>query len=157
MYKTTILLIVIAVLCLGILLYLVPWQTRVDVTLNATKLDKDGNELGAAQIILQGEKSDYLFQPSYISLDVTIEGRSVNFNTDGYQNRSGAEIQKYSHFDYYYITLIGYDGQDLCWLPVNISPDLTRWMLYDFANETYYVASVNETDTAQSLWDYFRQ
>ena len=156
MYKSIILLIIIAVLIVGFLLYAIPLQTNIDLTLNATKLDKDGNELGAAQIILQGEKSDYLFQPSYISLDVTIEGRSVNFNTDGYQNRSGAEIRKYSHHDYYYIIPTGFEGQELCWLPVYISPDLTRWMLYDSANETYYVASVNETDTAQSLWEYFK-
>lgn len=156
MYKTTILLIVIALLIISFLLYAIPWQTSIDLTLNATKLDKEGNALGTAQIALRGEKLDFLFQPSCISLDVTMEGRSVNFNTDGYQNRSGAEIQKYSHRDDYYINLTGFEGQELCWLLVYISPDLTRWMLYDYKGEAYYVASVNETDTAQDLWDYFK-
>ena len=155
MYKTTIVLIVIAVLCIGALLYFIPWQTNIDLTLQATKLDKEGNDLGTAEITIQGAKYDYLMQSTAIGLDITIEGNPVQFNTDGYPRRDGTELGDLNLMGCYSITLTGIKDNQVKWLLVYISPDLTRWMLYDYDGEAYYVGSVNKTDSAQSLWDYF--
>ena len=54
-----------------LLVCILPWTTPVKKTLNAVKLDAEGNELGTVQIQLEGKKRDYLFRTDRFDVDIT--------------------------------------------------------------------------------------
>ena len=68
--KRIITLIVIIAVLIGALLYFVPWPTRVNLTLDAAKLDQNGNVVDNVTITINGVRLNYLFRED--SLDVNI-------------------------------------------------------------------------------------
>ncbi len=69
--KRIIVRVLIIALIVGVLLYFVPWPTRVNLSLNAAKLNSNGEPVGQSPIIIKGWRLDYLFQPD--QLDVNIQ------------------------------------------------------------------------------------
>ena len=160
MYKTTILLIVIAVLCLGILLYFIPWQTRVDVTLNAIKFDEDLNEVGSSQIVIQGNRLDYLFRTP--ALDVNISSFDkysvIKASSDASGNEGTISASPWGE----YLT-VGYGAyiatqNSMAFLKVYFSPEYDRWVIRSVDDEGtfYYLADTNSELDMNEFISYFK-
>ena len=66
----------ICVICLAVvaaivvLLYCFPRQTLIDITLDAVKLDEDGNEIGTAQLHLTGRYVNYFILEDQLELSI---------------------------------------------------------------------------------------
>ena len=68
--KRIITIVLIVVVLIGALLYFLPWPTCVNLTLNAAKLDKDGNAVGNSTITIKGVMLDYLFQEDCLNVSI---------------------------------------------------------------------------------------
>lgn len=165
--RNGILLSVIAViLLLALALYFIPLPTRVGLTLEATKLDSEGNELGTVQIKMSGYKFDYLFQLD--RLDVFIQGfeNYAWMKASDYNHITGAilklnlpEEYKDREPEWMYSYYGGpYANNDRTFsATVAFSPDLDRWLICNDTDNVYYIASVSGNDTVADLVEYFHQ
>ena len=61
---------VLAVLVIAALLYFVPRSTPVELSFHVVKLDKNGKDLGTAEVAIRGKKLDYLFQDSRLDVEI---------------------------------------------------------------------------------------
>ena len=166
--------VIAVILLLALALYFIPLPSRVQLTLNATKIDGEGKELGTVQIVMAGYKFDYLFQPD--RLDVFIHGFE-NYAwmkpSDYYHNGmpitgaiTGAILKlnlpeeykdrepewMYSYYGGPYA-----NGDRAFSATLAFSPDLDRWLIFNTSDQIYYVASVRENDTVADLITYFHQ
>ena len=147
----------------GVILYYVPYVTKINITLNAVKLDENGNEIGTVQIVIQGNKQDYLFQEDRVDLSIEPFDNLVNITPSNQDGIAGV-IHPTFVGDYslvYYgasvqTTVNVTDAYAFCTLA--ISDDLGRWAFRRSENgkETYYVASVSGNDTTEELIAFFR-
>lgn len=157
------------ILLLALALYLIPMPTRIDLVLDAVKVDAEGNELGTFQIQLAGFRYDYLFQKSRLNIDVQPfdEYASIMLSDVYYggQKIPGA-ILKYDFTgemeafepDWTYVGCGGKKiNQTYGFLAsLAFSPDLDRWLFADHSGKVYYVASVSGTDATADLIGYFQ-
>ena len=153
------------ILVLAALIYCVPSRTRVDVTLNAVKLDEDGTPIGTAKIHIEGYMLDYLLQDDRMELEIDpienfdrISLRGVNGNKQqDVIDRFGKE---YFGMDYLSVRFYGWD---------TFSESTASGLIY-FTEEfecfafqcksfqqspVYYVASVSGDYTTDELISFF--
>ena len=155
-----IIIIVLAVcLFIGALLYFVPWITRVNLTLDAVKLDSDGNVVGNTTITIQGVMLDYLFQKD--SLDVSIYPfdniKWVKLSQYGNTNRVGVMQPHYRNC--MEISCSTFDSNRMIFCKLLFTKDF-KYVAFiaDFSGDggnTYYVASANEDVGIAEVIDYF--
>lgn len=156
--------IIVLAVCLfiGALLYFVPWITRVNLTLDAVKLDSDGNVVGDTTITIKGAMLDYLFQKD--SLDVSIypfdDFKWVNLSQDSTTNRVG--IMRPHHKDCMEINCSTYDyhTNSMTFCKLLFTKDF-KYVAFvaDFPGDgdnIYYVASANNEVSTEELIAYFR-
>lgn len=164
-----IVIIVVAILFLATSLYLIPIATPINLTLDAIKVDNNGDVIGTAQISLNGYKFDYLFQKSRLDLYIhPFDEYASIIATDVYYNgqpMTGA-IMKYEFSgetkafepDWMFVCYGAlYSGKTY---PVSVSlafsPELDRWLFADHSGKIYYVASVSEDVQTADLIKYFQ-
>lgn len=153
----------VLLLCIivGLCLYLIP-QDRVNLnaTLQATKLDKDGNILGTEEIAMQGIFRDYRFQEDTVELSIVPFGifKSIVFSGDSSWNKQSAlsDIRG----DFYQITFSAWntakDDYDFC--TITTSRDFEYWVFCGEENDepVYYVASSSGERTVEEIVQFFR-
>lgn len=141
--------IAIALVCALLLaagLYFVPIRTTIDASMQATKMDKDGNVIGTEEIILQCCLKKYLFKEDVFELSVAPfdDLKNWNFVSSG---ETSADFK--TLFDKFYHstgTASDITRGGMVWVTATMSQDFDYWVfcVTDNDNPIYYVASVNE-------------
>lgn len=151
--------VLVLILLIGALLYFVPQSTRVSQTLNATKLDKDGNIIGMNEIALQGSFKDYWFRESTLELYVAPFGtlKSIKIGDD---NRGNTTTVPIAFDEFYTLTYMAWDTSkgDSVFGTITMSQDFEYWVFYvhDDAQPIYYVASASGEHTSEEIVQYFK-
>ena len=158
MIKNRIIIAVSAAVLILVLICLLPWPTKVDLTLNAIKLDSEGEEVGSQQIIMEGQKLDYLFKDARMNLSFTpFDGFVWIKPTEVQPAGTTGNIWHALENDILYVRYYGCDrAANIHLLILGFSPDLDRWILLDHTDNVCYVASVNADHTVQELKEYFK-
>ena len=158
--KSLIFLGVLAVILIIYFLWSFPFMTRVDLTLNAVRVNHEGSVTGYEDIRIQGYKYDYLFQMSRIEVNIAPFDGHTSISADGYHDDSGMVIGAIlTHKDqpYQYANYSGwYEPRSSSYFGIlAFSPDFDRWIYGDKTNGIYYVASVSGDDSIAELVEYF--
>ena len=152
---------IVAALIVAALLYYVPWSTPVDLTLNAVKLDENGNEIGTAEIHIKGHKLDYLFRDSRLDVEIEPFDSLSRFKLSGSQNGTGS-IHTY-YFDNrlrdVYAFLYDEKTKGYKHLLITFTDEMDRFVLRvmgsDDGDDVFYVASASGKYDTQGILDYF--
>ena len=154
MINRIILVILVVALLVAAFLYFVPWSTRVNLTLNAAKLDSNGEVIEQVPMVINGWRLDYLFKPD--QLDVEIEPFDdfdwISLTTNANTNKKGII---YPYFQ---------DCERINCYTADENSELlfTRDFKYvafahdTFETNTYYVASADDQVSYKELAEYFR-
>lgn len=155
--------VVLIILCaIGALLYFVPFTAQIDLTLNTIKLDKDGNAIGTAEIHLEGQRWDYLFQEDriYLEIDPFDNYKNIVTRSDGEYNIVDRFGKEYYGKDYKIIRFDGWDKEAavpaMGFIYFDENFDCFAFMgnsLQD--DEYYYIASVSGAYTTEELIAFF--
>ena len=158
MHKRSIIFIAIIVLLfIATLVYIIPYSSAVPQTLNAVKVDAQGNVIEAVEISVQGKLKTYLFRED--RLDIYIPAfDGFNWIKLSENQPSGVEgkLVDAPENDIRYTALAGYKDNDVHFLTLGFSPDLDSWILVDSTENVFYVACVSGKYTTQELITYFR-
>lgn len=155
--KRIIVRILIISLIVGALLYFIPWPTRVNLTLEASKLDQNGNVVSNTTITIKGVMLDYLFRED--SLNVSIypfdTHKWVKLTHNANTNRDGI-IYRHSG-DCFEISCYTNDAS-FCKLLFTKDFKYVAFVADEPGGETntYYVASANSEVNTEDLIEYFR-
>lgn len=157
--KRIILVILVIALLVAALLYFVPWPTRVNLTLNAAKLDSNGEVIEQFTMVIEGWRLDYLFQPD--QLNVNIEPFDdyawIDLSTDTQTNRKGII---YTHFQdceqIYCCTSNSSTTIAFCELLFTRDFKYVAFICDTSDGEIYYVASADDQVSYKELAEYFR-
>lgn len=149
------------VLLVGACIYLFPTKTTpLNTTLEATKLDSDGNVLGTTQIPMQGAFKKYLIKDSMMELSIA--------SFDGIKN-----IIFYNDYDHFGFKPIAFDtfyrysgtawenaSGEMLWVHVFMSQDFEYWAfrmdVHNSDENVYYVASLSGERTVEEIVQYFK-
>ena len=159
LYCTAILLVLV------VLLYFVPLRTRIELTLNAVKLDENGTPIGTAKIHIEGYKLDYLLQDDRMELEIDpFENLERIFLNGVNSNKKQDVIERFGkeHFGMDYLS-VRFNGWDTV-------AESTAFGLIYFTEEfecfafqcktyqqspIYYVASASGDYTTAELIEFF--
>lgn len=147
------------ILMTAALLYIFPRQTPIDVTLEAVKLDAEGDEIGTAQLHITGRYVNYFFLEDKLELTMDpVDGLTQigKFEDASFPhslgNETGTEYWEYSMPSYNpnsnsiefgnlvfteefdriaYLTTVS--GQDICYVG-SVSAEYTTQELIDYFN-----------------------
>ena len=159
------LIVSVVLLLLGALLYYIPWPSRVNVSLDAAKVDQVGNIVGNTTITIKGLYMNYLFQED--SLEVEIypfdDLRWIGFYESQPSGREGIISSYFRDCKMVYCTAsspsasteFGYHCELLFTPNFRNVAFITR----DISNNGtghYYVASANNEVPIEELIEYFR-
>ena len=157
--RITLCCILLAAFALGCFLYFTPLSTPFDLTMNATKFDKDGNEIGTTQISIRGERLVYLFQKSRVEIEVDPFDEWSRFLQ--IKDASSGKIGKIFPVidNVMYITLHAVKGDDIVFCMLYFTNDFDHFALYTLGDEgrTTYLASVGDDHTADKVLDHFKE
>jgi len=149
---------IVVVFAMAALMYYVPWSTQLDLSLNAVKLDKDGNEIGTAQIRIKGHKLDYLFQDSQLDAEIELADNGVNMYLINGRNAPHA-ISTYEFNGHQYMQLTGYyynkQANESTFLRITFTGELDCFVFYFPDDKVYYVGSASGNYDTQGILDYF--
>ena len=150
--------ILLFLIVLACILYFVPWSTPFDLTLNATKLDSDGNEIGTTQIHIQGKRLNYLFQMDRVDFELDpIDGwKSFGLSTYGTTQRKGVIIESPSG-NIKAVTMHAIGDSDTAFVTLYFTDSFDHFALrfVQDGETTTYLASVGEDHTADKVIDHF--
>lgn len=161
MYKNSLVfLLCLAVILVAYFLWTFPFMTPVDLTLNAVRMDHEGNVTGDAMIHVQGTRYDYLFQMPRLDVNITpFDGHydiyAATFTSD-YGDVVGA-VRSYESDEYEFVTYAGmYEPKNDMFIgTLGFSPDMDQWIFCNKTYGVYYVSSVSGEYTAAELAEYF--
>ena len=149
----------VLLLCIavGLCMYAIPYNINIDASMQATKMDKDGNVIGTEEIILQCSLKKYLFKEDVfeLSVDPFDDLKNWNFVSSG---ETSADFR--TLFDRFYNssgTAWDKTRGGMVWVTATMSQDFDYWIfrVMDNDNPIYYVASVNE-HTPEEIVQYFQ-
>ena len=149
--------VLVLLLVLGCILYFVPWSTPVDLTLDAAKLDQNGNVIGTAQITINGKRLDYLFQKNRldIQIDPFDDWDNLMLSNDAATGKKGVINNFEDKFEY--INLFATSpNPTLCEL--YFTSDFNHLALNFRTKEgrCLYVASAENNRTPEEVIEYFQ-
>ena len=155
----------ICVICLAVvavivaLLYCFPRQTLIDVTLNAVKLDEDGNEIGTAKLHITGRYVNYFILEDQLELSIDpIDGLMHIETTDksglprSLGNQTGTEYWMHSMGAY------DSDANGMTFVGFFCTEEFDRLairMSNAKQGDFWYVTSVSGDYTVQEIIEYF--
>ena len=164
----TIIKILLAAIFIAGVIYHFPWQTRVDTTLTATKLDADGNALGTYDIHFTGTKLNYLFQEERYVLEVDAFDtfKSIKTSSDGH-GRIGIPFFHYGKDwgieEHYELYLAGIDtsvsGSEVVIMNLIFTQEQDRFILTCRGSENgdwCYVGSLSGNYTTEETAEYYQ-
>ena len=150
----------VLLLCIavGLCMYAIPYNTNINTSMQATKMDKDGKVLGTDEIVLQGSFKNYLFKEDKLELAIDSFGnlKSIKLAND---NRGNTSIVPVAFDDYFHFTFMAWDttnGKPI-FGSITTSQNFDYWVfrVSDNDNPIYYVASANE-HTLEEIVQYFQ-
>ncbi len=151
-WKYFLVIIAITLISLAVLLGALPRTTKIDQTMDAVKLDADGNVLGTVSLHIQASADDYLFRDSNFSFEVS--------DFDSYIGL-GSTWNRRDYTKLYYGASVtrkaGEDGPFDTYFNVYSSPSLDRWLLWNQIDNVYYVASTGSGESVSELMRYFSE
>lgn len=137
-------------------------------TLNAVKLDADGNEIGTVQITMRGIKWSSLLLPDRLTVTVDPFDGLKKLDLDS------AEFRSTRWYDYLETSFVhvhsdmdtSLDGKEMLdsftsetfQFSIKLSPDFDRWSICRILDKTervYYLTSISGNYSTQELLDYF--
>ena len=154
----------ICVICLVVLaliatmLYCFPRQTPIDVTLNAVKLDEDGNEIGTAQLHISGRYVNYFLLEDKLELQMDPVDGIVQIGKcdDAHLPYS---LGDQTGTEYWMHSMSGFDPDansiTFGYLVFTKEFDCIAYLTSTSGKEVCYVGSVSDNMTTQELIDYF--
>lgn len=155
--KRIITIVLIVVVLIGALLYFIPWPTRVNLSLNAAKLDKDGNAVGNSTITIKGVMLDYLFQEDCLNVSIYPfdNFKWIKLSNHGTTNKRGII---YPHFQTCKKVYCYTSTDDLVFCKLLFTKDFKyiAFVAENATERTYYVASANTEVSTEELAEYFR-
>ena len=147
---------IIALLTVAALLYFVPRTTPVDISFLAVKLDKNGSDLGLAQITIKGQKLDYLFRDSRLDVEISpFDGMTVIFvDEDGKGTLTTTEIGGHQLMT---LTVAVYfqEEDDASWLDITFTEEMDCFAFYLSRDKVYYVGSASGNYDTRGVLNYF--
>ena len=161
---------IVGIIALAFLFCLIPWKHKIDNTVLAFKLDKNGNEIGEVQVHMSGIMRDSILGRS--ELDVTFSIADVQMpihaDTSKFRKRIGEDFLS-RHFAVANTSVDPtYEGnhagslehlQDTAMLfNLACSEDFDQWCIYvqkDEGEEYRYMFSIKDMKTVQELKMYF--
>ena len=152
-------LVLVFLLLIGCFLYFLHRSTPFDLTLNATKFDKDGNEIGTTQITIRGNRLDYLFQKDRVEIEVDPFDEWSRF----LQIKDASSGKKGEIFSYKnkikWMTFDAVEGDEFASCILYFTTDFDHFALYILGDEgkTTYLASVGNDHTADKVLDHFKE
>lgn len=159
--RSVIFLVIVSVIFICVLGYFTPSVTPMNMTLNAVRVDLDGNELGTQTLVFTGSRLDYLIKPSRLDLTIPSFDEDISYiMTATYQSDYGeivGYIRDYPPFDFQYVAYGAYlkSENSLTAGTLYFSPDMTRFAFMWPELDTYFLASVNDEYTTAELVEYF--
>lgn len=149
----------VVVASIAVLLYSFPRQTPIDVTLNAVKLDEDGNEIGTAKLHITGRYVNYFILEDQLELSIDpIDGLMHIKTMDkpglprSLGNQTGTEYWMHSMSAY------DPDANAGAFLDFFCTEEFDRFAIRLISGEQgnfWYVTSVSGDYTAQEIIEYF--
>ena len=154
MRRSIIFLIILSIFIVLIGLYNIPLSTPVKLTLDAVKIDDEGNSLGTVQIVMSGAKLEYFFKPSRI--DVYIHPFDGVVGIKPVDNTQG-QIEAFPRRDFLFAKYYGTDEitGDTVFCELGFSKDMQQWIIRNNSKHVSYVCSADGAYTAQELIQYF--
>lgn len=153
-------LLLIACVTLSILLliaavfFLIPDTTKLNQTLHTVKLDANGNEIGSADIAMQGSWRDYrLWEDSHELYITPFDGISSISSSDNISG-AGTAGEDLLHIVYgVHYSIPNSAG----FMNVYISRDFEYWAfcITSGGNTVYYVGSASGTRTTRDIQQFF--
>lgn len=154
----------VLLLCLvaGICLYTIPYKTTtLDATLQATKLDENGNVIGTEEIVVQGKLMNYCFREDCVDLNIAPFG-TLNY-IKFFNDKENTSIPLRTIFDEFYsLSFVAGDStliDDVWWYgSILTSLDFEYWYfrLTDDDRKVHYVASFSGEHTVAEIVQYFK-
>lgn len=141
---------------LGCLFYFVPWSAPFDLTLNATKFDQNGNEIGTTQIHIYGKRLIYPLQKDRVEIEVDPFDEWSSFGQVKNAS-SGKKGEITSAANTMKITFHAVEGDEIvpCILLFTESFDHFVLTILGSEGKTIYLASVGDDHTADKVMDHF--
>ena len=146
-------------IAVGLCLYAIPHNTKIRESMQATKLDKDGNTTGTDTIILQGSFNNYLLKEDTLELTINPFGtlKSIVMADTGSGNTFTVPV---AFDDFYTFTFLAWDTskEDSVFCTVTVSQDFEYWVFRVGDNDQpiYYVASASNEHTVEEIVQYFK-
>ena len=149
--------VLVLLLVMGCILYLVPWSTPISLTLDAAKLDQNGNVIGTAQITINGKRLDYLIQKNrlVIQIDPFDDWDNFMLSDDADTGKKGVINTFADKFEY--VNLFA-TSPNPTFCDLYFTRDFNHIAL-NFLNEEgrcLYVASAESKRTPEEVIEYFR-
>ena len=145
---------VLIVLAIVIAIYFIPSITTTDLSLDAVKLDKDGNQIGTVNITMQVQELNYLLQEDRIALNITPFDGLTSFIYE--QSAIGeGDVPKHLFGDVWRLFMGAYDTRQnaMTFLGVHFTEDFDSFAIH--TGDVCYVASVSGDRTLQELRELF--
>ena len=152
MYKRSIIIVIATVLVIAAaLVCVIPQFTNVDATLNATKINEQGEALGTHEIVLRGNRLDYLLTDAALEVAISPFDSLSGFVAEG-------KIKTATGKDICYVLYSASNAvtDDVAIIRICFSPEMDRWVFVNDTDQVYYVASVSGAYSTQELVEYFR-
>lgn len=147
--QTIIILTAIILVIVAAIVCFTPQITRFDEVMTAAKLDSNGQELGTVTFRVQASKYDFLFGKTKFSCWIP------DFDTLKSFERKENVSQKSEDYCFT-VTGASTDQNTNIMCDLYASPDLTRWLLWNLNDNTFYVASSDPNLTTAELVSYFK-
>ena len=148
--QTIIILTAIILVIVAAIVCFTPRITRFDEVMTAVKIDAKGNQLGTVNFRVQASKYDFLFGQSKLSCWIP--------DFDTLKSFERKENVSQNSEDYCFAVIGASTDQNtniMC--DLYSSPDLTRWLLWNLNDNTFYVASSDPNLTTAELVSYFNR
>ena len=147
------------VLLVAACFYLFPIKNiPLNTTLNAVKLDADGNVIGTEQITIQGSFKEYLFKDRLMELKVTPFDRLKSINIVDRSNPMGFTPFDLDKFYQYTGTAWEIENPNMLWFTFITSQDFEYWVFRVDKNgeAVHYVASLSGSRTVEEIVQFFQ-
>ena len=147
---------VLAVLVIAALLYFVPRSTPVELSFHVVKLDKNGSDLGTAEVAIRGKKLDYLFQDSRLDVEIAAFDGMVVYLLDGENGNvlktteiNGHKVMRLTTAVYF----VQYD--ETSWMDITFTEEMDCFAFYQYRDKVYYVGSASGSYDTRGVLNYF--
>ena len=152
MYKKALVTVILAVVLIAaVLVCVIPRFHPVEVSLQTTKLNEQGESLGKYDVHIHGNRLDYLFGKDELEVTISTFDNLMN----GFVAREKIRTFPGSGIGFVYYFVSDAATRDSVTFTIYFSPDMERWVFRTVPDEVYYIGSVDGKYNTQELMEYF--